>query len=284
MNEFLTQKYLAMKPYDFHNISEAPNLEESRDIVVFLNKTFGNKWIYDIQGTFNKVENGQVLETEYIINLYIPGFVVSGVGHTRLRAICNAVRDLRHSSESLIPLLNETEKSTESTIIDDSIKNIETPEQFDGVWDHILNNESNSNIEKSDISKEEKPLASTTDSITTIENITEEEQETPELVEFGSPESEAFEKEFAEQVFNKAPELPTPEMVNPNMQRFDGMWSPDIGTKFMQYAREKLGANSAQEVSPWTRRYCGLDFEYFNPQWTDKFIEWAEYVRERQTY
>ena len=65
MNEFLTQKYLAMKPYDFHNISEAPNLEESRDIVVFLNKTFGNKWIYDIQGTFNKVENGQVLETEF---------------------------------------------------------------------------------------------------------------------------------------------------------------------------------------------------------------------------
>jgi hypothetical protein len=60
-------------------------------------------------------------------------------------------------------------------------------------------------------------------------------------------------------------------------------WTTEQGDKIKKWIAEN-GINGKEQMSAWLIRYCGLDYDHFNPEWTDKFLEWAEALRERQTY
>jgi hypothetical protein len=115
------------------------------------------------------------------------------------------------------------------------------------------------------------------------QNNSEPIQEPTELP-FNSPESIAYEEQFAKEAEQyEALKQPTPEMVNPNNLIYSNSWTTEVGMKMKTWANEH-SITGKDQMSAWLIKYCGLDYDHFNPEWTDKFIAWAKALREKQTY
>jgi hypothetical protein len=104
----------------------------------------------------------------------------------------------------------------------------------------------------------------------------------PTEAEFGSKEAEEFDKQFFEQI--KKVEKLSPDIVNPTRRLIPrSEWIPPQGEALKQWM-SKFDVSKKEEVDAWLNKFCGLTYDYFDPKFVDKFIEWAEYMREKQTY
>jgi hypothetical protein len=112
----------------------------------------------------------------------------------------------------------------------------------------------------------------------------EPKKEEPEYLEFGTPECDAYEKQFWDQV-NKADALKTPtaDEVNPGHVYMKPNWTNETGAKLQAWMKAH-NVTTKEQMSSWFMRYCGLEYDFFNPEWLDKFINWTDALREQQTY
>lgn len=273
MYETLTQKFLSMK-WD-KNYLNLLNTSVSEDTIVSILDNVFPDWTFKITHLIS-VNGGTCIAG----TLFLPGRTIDGTGSNEWAAICNIITKLtsqvnvvsenksnvsekqNHTisvnsvMEQLSNMKANTQKGSETMSKEQADKN---QQMFDDIMNGMINNQPN--VPKEEPKKEE-----------------------PEYVEFGSPECEAYEKEFWDQVNKSDPlKTPTPEEVNPNHVPMNNMWTTEVGEKLKAWAM-KHNISGKEQMSSWFMRYCGLDYDYFNPEWTDKFIAWTEALREKQTY
>ena len=270
MYEKLTEKFLSMK-WDKNCVTKLNASMISEDTIVSILDNVFTDWTFKITHMIS-VNGGMSIGG----TLFLPGRTIDGTGSNEWSAICNIISKLTAnvnnvSNVSTQPQQNTVEqpkktadsvqKELEKMKAKTTQQTIEKPvNDADAIFNDLMNDVS---------TKPEEP-----------------KNNKPEMLEFGTPECDAFEKEFWDQV--KAAEAealknPTPEEVNPNHINMRQMWNNEQGKKLMDWANEH-GVNGKDQMSAWFKRYCGLEYDYFNPEWVDKFILWTKALREKQTY
>lgn len=277
MNDYLAQHYTST--VGSSDLSQLKVPSDEKSVVAYLNKTVG-KWAFDITGVY-QTQNGMAVT----VVAYFPHTILSGMGNSYQNALCNIIRDITYNVAS-----DSKPISKDNNVVDDVLKQMEQKKE------KALNNQSSlqqpSNIypEK----KEEEVFGS--NMFQNIPKVNEPNTSTappvpqankPTEVNFFSKEAEEIEKEFSKMVFEEPQKekfVPTPENINPTGQIFPpNAWSTEQGQKAKNWMAE-FGINKKEEFSAWLIRYCGLDYDHFNPQYIDNFIEWVNEMREKQTY
>lgn len=280
MYEKLTEKFLSMK-WDQNclntlNTSASGQLTED-NVVSVLNNVFPD-WTFKI--TLMNASGERIAGT-----LFLPGRCYDGTGSNEWSAICNIINKLTAnvniiSTPKQTTPSNATEapKTTTASVMAQlsSIK-ANTPQNASEqpkndaqtIFDELMND------------------TPTTPTETKTDAEIFDQKGQPEYVDFDSPEAEKFEKEFwdkANQIKQEnALKTPTPEEVNPTHVPMINAWTAEIGNKLKLWSQEH-NITSKDQISAWLKRYCGLEYDYFNPAWTDRFIAWTEALREQQTY
>jgi hypothetical protein len=211
--------------------------------------------------------------------LFLPGRTIDGTGSNEWSAICNIINKLTTnvnnvSNVSPQPQQNIVEAPKKTS---DSVQKELEAMKAKTVQQNVNKPVSDAEAIFNDLIGDDASKATETKEET-------KEEQTEEFLEFGTPECDAYEKNFWDQV-NAAEALknPTPDEVNPNHIVMRQMWNDEQGEKLRQWAKEH-GINGKEQMSTWFKRYCGLEYDYFNPEWVDKFILWAKALREKQTY
>lgn len=270
MYEKLTEKFLSMK-WDENYLTKL-NTSVSEDTVVSILDNVFPEWTFKITHMIS-TNNGMCVAG----TLFLPGRTIDGTGSNEWSAICNIISKLTTKVNSVSekasqPAQNASEqpKTTSASVIAElsSIKaktqqNASEQSQNDAqaIFNALLGDNDNTSQTKEEPKKEE-----------------------PERLEFGTPECDAHEKQFWDQV-NEAEALKTPtaEEVNPNHVPMKQAWTTETGTRL----KEWMAAHNVvtkEQMSSWFMRYCGLEYDFFNPEWLDKFINWTDALREQQTY
>ena len=287
MNESLTERFLS-NPYNkesFKQINTSTLTENN--IVSVLDNLFNGDWTFKIN---NVVPLSNGLHT--LITLFIPGKVIDGSGTNEWEAVCNIIKHLIPTQDTVIP----TQDTTSIQI---------RPVQQQTVQENTIQNESEQPKKKTaDIMAElsnvqSKIKGQASDAVTTTTTTVTQENNSSDsffddlIDSFDSNTSQESAQETQveepsntttqEVVKVEMPKNPTPEEVNPTNQIMSNNWTTEQGDKIKKWIAEN-GINGKEQMSAWLIRYCGLDYDHFNPEWTDKFLEWAEALRERQTY
>lgn len=187
----------------------------------------------------------------FAVALYLPGRIMSGTGNTDLAAICNIISKMKSNVN-----VNTTPKTTSENVT--SQQNNQTT-----VFNELLSG----NDTKEPEQKQES-----------------------EFVDFNSPEAQAMEKEFWEHgtigINNTENDSvqPTPQQVNPTGQPIPRTaWTQEAGMKLKTWMGQH-NVTDINQMNNWLNKYCGLDYDHFNPEYVDKFIAWTNTLREKQTY
>lgn len=251
MNSILTQHYLSMK---WDKQCEATLITSNEDSIMDTLNSAVSEWGYEI--THVVPFDSQCILT---VVLYLPGRILSGIGKSIENAIYNIIKtNFKANSQvqqTTPPLTNASQVTEKLQNIKNNIAEKQTNDSAN-VFNDLLSN-------------------------------------TPKSLLFGSKEAEEFEKEVG--MFSQPkpeepkeekqmPTQPTAEMVNPTGQIIPkSAWTPDVGMK-LQAWMQKHNVSDKNQMDAWLKKYCGLTYDYFDPKWTDKFIEWTEALREMQTY
>lgn len=276
MYEKLTEKFLSMK-WDKNYITNLNASKISEDTVVSILDDVLPEWTFKITHMIELNGGMSVGGT-----LFLPGRTIDGTGSNEWSAICNIISKLTAnvnnvSNVSPQPQLNtETPKQTTDSVqkqlqeMKNKVKPAKPVDDTTNIFNELMGGGDSVNKDEPEELPQNEPK--------------EEKKEENEFLEFGTPECDAYEKEFWDQV-NAAEALktPTPEEVNPNHIVMRQMWNDEQGAKLRQWATEHNIAGKEQ-MSAWFKRYCGLEYDYFNPEWVDKFILWTKALREKQTY
>ena len=284
MNEFLTQHFLSMK-WDKNYINALQNTSISEDTVVSKLDAIMPEWSSEITH-LTEIKG----EMAVAISLYLPGKILTGIGNSDINALCNIINRLTSNvntesvpNSQMIKLNNDNAKQTTATVLNqlEQIKaNVQNKQQEAATTNTDTNDNSDSSTNILD------DLLSMSKSTTEqpVQPVVEapQQEEEKEII-FGTPEAEAYEKQFWDQVNGSSPVPATPEGMNPNMEFMQNKWTPEQGTKLKAWMAEH-NVTKKEEMSAWFKRYCGLEYDYFNPIYVDNFITWAQQLREKQTY
>lgn len=259
MNSILTQHFMSMK----RDIEcEQKLIASNQDSIInILNDTIPS-WEYEITNIITS--DSQLILT---VVLYLPGRILSGIGKSVTDAIMNII-NMHFVSKSNV------NQSVQPTQVNQPLTNAsQVVEKLQNIKNNVIeqnnqpkNNPSNSN--------------NIFDDLLSDNNNVQNNQ-----FEFGSNEAKEFEKEVGTfEQENKMPEQPTAEMVNPTNQLIPkNAWTVEKGAKLREWMQRHNVSNKDQ-MNAWLKKYCGLEYDYFDPQWLDKFIEWTDALREMQTY
>lgn len=267
MHEKLTEKFLSMG-WNKNWLTQITTPVSEDTVVSILNNVFP-EWTF----TVNLLSENRVAGT-----LFLPGYLIDFTGTNEFNGICNIINKLATNvngistnQQPIVTNASEAPKTTTASVMAElsSIKAVvqqnasERPKNdAQAIFDDLMNSSST-------ITKTEEP-----------------KKEESEYLQYGTPECDAHEKQFWDQV-NQSQEdplkTPTPEQVNPNHELTNRLWTTETGTKLQAWMKVH-NVNGKEQMSAWFMRYCGLDYDYFNPEWVDKFIAWTDALRERQTY
>lgn len=265
MNEFLTQHFMTMNRTNNYQEMFSKSLSSITDsnVISYLDSNFSNQWAMQIT---------DITDSRVAVALFLPGLILQGTGENETKAlryiITNLTNNIQDETQNNVSQINTsqtvqpTQKETVSSI-NQKLEQIKTNTENKTAQDN--NAIFDSLIASANAMSQSKPQ--------------EQPQELPEELPFDSPESNAFEKKFWEDALKQ----PTPEMVNPTGTIYSNSWTPEVGMKLKAWSDEH-GITSKEQMSSWLIRYCGLDYDHFNPEWTDKFLVWAKALRETQTY
>lgn len=279
MSESLTERFLS-NPYNKESFKQInTSILTENNIVSVLDNLFNGNWTFKINNVV-PLPNG--LHT--LITLFIPGKVIDGSGTNEWEAVCNIIKHLIPTQDvSSIQSLSVQQQ----TVQENTVQN--TPEQPKKNVADIMTELSN---------VQSKIKGQTSDAVTTTTTtITQKSNNSDSFFDdlidsFDTNTSqEPAQNISTEETSNitqevvkvEMPKNPTPEEVNPTNQILSNNWTIQQGEKIRKWINEN-GINGKEQMSAWLMRYCGLDYDHFNPEWTDKFLEWAEALRERQTY
>ena len=81
------------------------------------------------------------------------------------------------------------------------------------------------------------------------------QQEEEKEIIFGTPEAEAYEKQFWDQVNGSSPVPATPEGMNPNMEFMQTKWTPEQGTKLKAWMAEHNVTKKEEMSAPLVRHF-----------------------------
>ena len=281
MNEQLTKRFMEMKWEDSYSeqLSNLTDLSES-NVIQKLNSIFP-KWSYTIESV-NQINNQMVIAG----TLYLPDNIRSGIGNSDNGVLYNIIRTFIGSvnttstekqnvpkktltSDDVVSKLQEMknnisnkESKPEST---ESQSNTNPPaNNNNSLFNDLLNSMSNNKEEKKEEPKEEY-----------IPYPPETEEDKKKLEELNKA---AFGSNFKSSTFS-----PTPEFINPKNEIMLGKWTQEEANKIKQWCAT-IGVSNKDEMSAWIKRFCNLDYDHFDPQYVDKFIEWSNELREKQSY
>jgi len=246
MNEFLTQHFLSMKRDKNYQTLFASTTKDN--VISFLDQNFPNQWAMETLHVFNHVN-----DVKFSVAVYLPGLVMCGNGKDESEAICNAVTKLSSAVSNIRPTTIQEAAHTEIPTENNKLTTESVMQQLESMQASIQNKQ--------------------------------QEQE-PQYLEFGSPEQQAFDNQFFDEAKKSEDDplkQPTKEEVNPTGEILVNKWVTEQGEKLKQWSINHQIA-SKEQMSAWFIKYCGLDYDHFNPEWVDKFIAWTEALREKQTY
>lgn len=277
MNEFLTQHFLSLK-WD-KNYASQLNASLSEDTIVSKLDSILPEWHAEIT---------HMTDSKVAIALYLPGKIYSGIGTSDVNAICNIIRRINPivNTESLETPTQQSKATIESVTAQltqmktNAAKMVNTQDEITKFDDaEVIDKPKTNNILDDLLMMNESTKPTSPAPQEPI--VTEEPKE--EALEFGTPECDAYEKEFWDSVNGSSPVPNTPEGMNPNMEYMIPRWTEEQGMKLKAWANEHNISNK-DEMSAWLKKYCGLEYDYFNPMYVDNFITWTNVLREKQTY
>ena len=280
-NESLTKDFLSSgTPWDRSSLS-SKNITEDNVLGIIDSIIPNHEWTYDITNICN-INNGPVIS----VTLYLPGIVISSTGFSYKNAVVHALRDI---------IAMENSKNVQTDIP----KEVEAqqPKMSDKLSvDDVLGQISNMNENIKGKNKPESTLAVNQQSSLLDEFFNSnknKQQATPEPVEqkqsndipFFSKEAEEVGKQVEQEIedYNYSRFNPSPESVNPTNRIFSMNDWASQGDKVKAWMQE-LSIKNKEEFSAWTRKWCGLDYDHFDPQYLDYLIRWSKDLREKQTY
>ncbi len=273
MNNVLVQHYLTMQ---WDNSWNTLLSTKTDDVISLLNSTLSD-WSFEVTDVKPTKEDDVLL-----VALYMPGKIISGSGKTERDAISNIISLLftNNKTDNSQVSKQETVQIPQETIKEPQVQETEQKTiTTSSVLEQLGNIKNNINEQKP--ATEQKSL-SPEDMFNMLLGMPTGTQEEPTEVEFGSPESEQFEKEFLEQV--KKVEKLSPDIVNPTRRIIPkSEWIPEQGNALRQWMA-KFEVTTKEQVDAWLNKFCGLTYDYFDPKFIGDFIEWTEYMREKQTY
>ena len=246
MNDFLAQHFLTTSYGSDLSQLEVPSNED--EIISYLNEKVG-KWTFEVADVCVINETKQIVT----VNVYFPQRILSGTGINYHNAICNVLRDI----------LCGTSQST------NSVPQQSPPQKNNNVVNNLLGE-----LEKKKEAVQQKTSVSTPKKV---------EDNT---IDFFSPEAEELSKQVVQELQEESqqPKKLSPEVVNPTNALFGkGSWTQEQTNKAMEWMSE-FGVNKEEEFSAWLNNYCGLDYNHFNPNYIDSFIEYTKLLRDKQTY
>ena len=263
MYEKLTEKFLSMK-WDKGYLSKLNTSISEDTIVSSLDNAFP-EWTFKITHMISVNDKMCVAGT-----LFLPGRTIDGTGSNEWSAIYNIISRLRANVNNIsydTSKDNSASSKTTSASIMAELSSIKAKTE--------LNNSEESKND-TDFDADAKAIFD--------ELLDDEKQKESDFIEFGTPEAEAHEKEFWNQI-NKAEALKTPtaEEVNPGHVFMKPKWTTETGAKLQNWMKTH-NITTKEQMTSWFMRYCGLEYDFFNPEWLDKFIAWTDALREQQTY
>ena len=299
MNENFTTYFLSMS-WESSFVDKLSSIPYSSDtIIANLNDVFP-KWGFEVTNIIGTVETYLVS-----INLYLPGRILSGIGKTTDDALSNIISSLV-KKVNLEKLPNNISKNVEQT--PSSLNVIGNSAQEKKLSTDDIINEIN----------QKKEATNNTSSLFDGFNFsgmfsgnqqTPTEQNTNQTsnnfvsfmplpdAKFGSTEQQKTDQEFLqhgtiginepqsiiEEPVKEKPVIkqPTPSEVNPTNRIYTNSdWDSENGRKLKKWIK-KHEIHDEEQMGNWFKLYCGLDYSHFNPEWTDRFIEWMDQKREQ---
>lgn len=281
MDNFLTQHFLSMK-WDKDNYFANVTDVNEENVISVLDSSLP-EWSFETNNLV--VLNNQPL---FSITVYFPGRIFSSSGRSEADALINIIKKVSVKN-NISSLQNPIEKSVKELQSESRPK--ETKESVLQRLEEVKNNVQNKQKTNTDDIFEDllsEPVSSQSvqqqNNMSVEQNVVNSE---PEYVEFGSPESNAFEQQFMQNVEQSQKERivqPTAEIVNPTGQPIPkSAWTNEMADKLKLWMG-KHNVTSKDQMSAWFIKYCGLDYDYFDPKFVDNFIAWTEELREKQTY
>lgn len=275
MNEVLTQHFLSLK-WDGSTVTTTPNITKD-NVISVLNNTF-NEWSYEILSV-NQI-NGQMV---VVVALYMPGKVICGMGPDDSAALLNIICSL-HKEINSVP---EKNLNTEQIQQNNQTKTLTSKDVVQRLED--IQNKISSQSQPS----QTPPTAQNNgfpDLLSDMLGNSIPQQQTAPVAQQNAPQEDDYSdlpftmsEDFANSFQEPKKFVPSPETINPNHTIMIRQWKPEQGQKFSAWCKEN-NVSSKAEAEAWIKRYCGLTYDYFNPDYVDDFIRWAKELREKQTY
>ena len=279
MDNFLAQHFLSMKWNKEDYFANVTNVNEE-NVISLLDASLP-EWSFETNNLI--VLNNQPL---FSITVYFPGRIFSSSGKSEADALINIIKKVSVKN-NVSSLQNPIEKSVKE--LQSESKPKETKESILQKLEDVKKNVQNKQQPKTDDIFEDLLSEPASNQSVQQNNISVEQPNTnsePEYVDFGSPESEAFEQEFMRSVENQKERIiqPTADVVNPTGQPIPkSAWTNEMADKLKLWMG-KHNVTNKDQMSAWFIKYCGLDYDYFDPKFVDNFIAWTEELREKQTY
>lgn len=260
MYEKLTEHFLSMK-WDKEYLNKLNTSLTEDTIVSSLDLVFP-EWSF-------KITN--LNDTKVAGTLFLPGRLLDGTGSNEWSAIYNIITMLTKniSNDSKVSINSDNVENTVEEKPKTTVNSV--LEQLNNINSNIQNNSDNQNDSNNQIFND---LLNNNNS---------------GFVEFDSSKQDDFEKQFLNSLDNfqnsenDPLKTPTPEEVNPNHVLMNNNWTTENGSELKQWMADH-NISSKEEISSWLKKYCGLEYDYFNPEWAGKFIAWTKALREKQTY
>ena len=274
MNNALVQHFLSMH---WDNAWNGVLNSKTDDVISLLNSTL-SEWSFEVTD-IKLIKDDSII----FLALYMPGKVASGAGRTEKEAISNIISLLFHNNNTD----NSQVSKTETIQNPQQINNVQPQTNTETVSVNSVMEKINSIKKNITNNSSEQPNNNTTSDdmfnmLLGTPTGQKDPEPTPTEAEFGSKEAEEFDRQFFEQI--KKVEKLTPDVVNPTRRLIPrSEWVPSQGEALKQWM-SKFDVSKKEEVDAWLNKFCGLTYDYFDPKFVDKFIEWAEYMREKQTY
>lgn len=250
-------------------------------VIQFLDNAF-SEWAFKITQV-TSINNKPLI----VGTLLFPGHSIDGTGTNEYEIMCNIINKTFNNTQTKT-IKKETKTKTSSEESSDGSK-MNAKEAIDRIAELKA---------KSQETASEEPTEATENKANNNDDVfsqfmnnepkkepAEEKEEEPEVLEFFSEEAEKKEEEWQEFLEEKQnePKTLTPEEVNPENRPMGDDWDTNNGKLIRQWMKEN-NVNSEEQLSSWLRRFCGLEYAYFNPVFTQQFILWTKALREQQTY
>lgn len=294
MNEYLAQHYRdSLAKLDTGSL-KVPQDEKS--VIAYLNG-FVSDWTFEITDVQQLIDDTLCVS----VVLYLPKLILSGMGSSYHQAICNILRDITYDCQSVQQDNNkqDLQKSKVTGVLKElrakknASSNNPMPEPTPPVQEQqaVQTNPSGAedlfgNTLEDMMNSNSSPFTPNAQPTQPEQPVQQQTSSEPTTVPFFSEKAEEIGKQVAKELEEEAKPkfIPSPEIINPTNQIYGpSCWTQEQQEKGKAFMKI-IGANSEDEFSSWTKRYCQLDFMHFNPAYMDQLIEWVQEMRQHQTY